>query len=336
VPIHVRQATADDLPRLLHALGDDALARSTALLGSELAPFVAWLQAAPEGCRAWIADDGDAIVALLCAVPRATRVGGERRAFTELVGAWVAPHRRRLLRRESDLGRVASALFEAHQGVEGDFVYHGLPGLAERRLLHARLDFKPIGTLPLLDVPVPLRAAPAADVVGVECFDARFGELFERCAPELGAATVRDARFLEHRFGRHPAGGFHTLACVGGDGALRGYAVLRAAAGVDGAWLLWDWLVPLGDEPAGRSLLQSALAVVGQHGGRRLAGFVPETSPWFDRLQELGARVRPWAPFAFARTTSRRHDVHWLHEHWWHTLADTVLQPAVPADGGER
>lgn len=337
MPLTVRQAQAFDLPQLLLDLDAAHASRPATTLGVDLMRFAAWLQNAPDGCRTWIALDDAGLVAHLTAVPRATRVGNDRRRFAELVGGWSTPRRRRGLRRDPDLCRVAAALFEAHQGVDGDLVYHGCLDRSERRLAHAQSDFKPVGTLPLLQFDLRnTTTRTATGIVEADHFDARFTRLDERCAAQHGAATVRDAAFLQHRFGAHPAGGFHTLTSSDKHDELRGYAVLRRSAAHRTLWLLWDWLVPLDDAAAGEQLLHAARTLAATAGATTLAGFVPAASRWFERLQDAGASVRPWAPFLFARTSARRYDSHYLHEHWWHTLADSVLEPTFTSSGGTR
>ncbi|MCA8949967.1 MAG: hypothetical protein KDE27_10725, partial [Planctomycetes bacterium] len=291
--------------------------------------------------------DDDGIAGHLSAAPRTTRVGDATRRFAEIFGGFVAPRRRRL-RRDSDYCRLGRALAEAiATGDDGDFVQFVVPSPVERRLGHAFLEWKPVTTLTVLqrsldggDVAGPAvteATSPRIDVIRF-CDDERFARLFERCRGDFAAATVRDAAFLAHRFDAHPGGAFTVLGAVDDAGELRGYAVLRRSRdpASAGTVVLWDWLVPADDVAAGERLLLAAGARARSLGGVALAGFVPEWSPWFDRMQEAGFRVRPTPRFLFARTSSRRHDSHWLHQNWWHTFADTVLEPGLAVPGGAR
>lgn len=335
----VRELETADRAPLLAALAAAAPAPVLGASGAALPAYGAWLAANPAGLRTLVGCAGGEVVAHLSAVARITRIGAESRRFVEMVGGWVAPHRRRGLRRAHDYQTLATALFEAHLGVAGDFLYHGCPAPIERRLCHGLLEWKPVTTIPWLHY--ELGTSSAVSPVGVQrvaSFDVRFAELFARCLGDFEAATLRDATFLQHRFADHPAGGFEVLAATDPNGGLRGYAVLRRSAepAAHGTILLWDWLVPAGDEEVGTRLLAAAVAHAKELGGVALAGCLPEWSPWFTRFQDLGFRVRPSNRFLFARVSSRKFDSHWLHQGWWHTLADTVLEPQLAVPGGGR
>jgi hypothetical protein len=74
------------------------------------------------------------------------------------------------------------------------------------------------------------RALPAPDdpaIRPVEKFDGRFDALWKRLAGSLDVAAVRDARFLDWRYARHPERPYDVLA-LERDGALHGYVAWRA------------------------------------------------------------------------------------------------------------
>lgn len=79
--------------------------------------------------------------------------------------------------------------------------------------------------------PGPLHARPRADgpieIVPVARFDERFDALWDRVAPELGTAVVRDRRFLNWRYVDIP-GRRYAIAAAERRGELEGYVVYYA------------------------------------------------------------------------------------------------------------
>jgi hypothetical protein len=72
-----------------------------------------------------------------------------------------------------------------------------------------------------------VRADDGIEIVPVERFDERFDDLWDRVAPELGAAVVRDRRFLNWRYVDIPARRY-AIAAAERRGELQGYAVYYA------------------------------------------------------------------------------------------------------------
>ncbi len=73
------------------------------------------------------------------------------------------------------------------------------------------------------------RRADTGSVQAVQCFDERFDRLWEKAAPSLRVATVRDAEYLNWRYAHAPAN-YETLAYLQGKDVL-GYIVLQAGRG---------------------------------------------------------------------------------------------------------
>jgi hypothetical protein len=74
---------------------------------------------------------------------------------------------------------------------------------------------------------MPLRAERGVQIARVPRCDERFDRLWRRVAPELGAAVVRDRRFLNWRYVDIP-GRRYTIAAAEREGELQGYVVYYA------------------------------------------------------------------------------------------------------------
>jgi hypothetical protein len=162
---------------------------------------------------------------------------------------------------------------------------------------------------------IPGRTAPA---VGPDA-----DRLWERCAPEYGAATVRDARYLNGRFAEHPGVAYELAEARGGAGELRGVLVLRRGGWTEGVATLADWVVPREDGDAERALLAHAVAYARAHDRRALVAWFPAPEPRFLRFQlEHGFLAHP-SPYQFVFRAYRPGlDRRWLHEHWYLTMGD--------------
>ena len=166
-------------------------------------------------------------------------------------------------------------------------------------------------------------SAPALEVRASHELPSGVEELWARCAPELGTATVRDARYLDWRYVRHPDVRHTLLSAHDTHGELRGLAVVRTGGPHPAALALMDWLVPLADRDAERALLARAVAEAARRDLEGLAAWFPAPWPLFTRLQrEHGFFVQgsPYQECYRARDSSlgRR----WLDAHWYQTLGD--------------
>jgi hypothetical protein len=149
--------------------------------------------------------------------------------------------------------------------------------------------------------------------------------LFERLAPGLGMAAVRDRRRLEWRYLDHPTRRYAlALARVGG--ALAGYAVYSRGA-FDGraGGLAVDWLVDRAEPLAAQALRAWLAQRARADGERRLVALLPDAAPeWLD-FQRAGWRVEPTRYTLVARSYRRGLDVDDLRGSFWMTLGDTDL-----------
>lgn len=79
------------------------------------------------------------------------------------------------------------------------------------------------------------RVGRSADypLTDVARFDERFDALFDRAAPTLGIAAVRDADYLNWKFVDKPRNRYRRLAALDSEGEVRGYVVV-SCSGCDG------------------------------------------------------------------------------------------------------
>ena len=166
-------------------------------------------------------------------------------------------------------------------------------------------------------------AAPASlSVTPVARFGAAVDQLWARCAPELGTATVRDARYLAWRYAEHPD--VRYVLCEARErGELRGIAVFRAGGPDPNLFVLMDWLVPADDRDAERALLAHACAEARARALPVLAAWIPLSFPLAARWQEEHGFVARSTPFqecyrAWAPDLGRR----WLDQNWFQTMGD--------------
>lgn len=314
--LELRELAPGDEPSLLELLA--------AAPGAPSAEEWRWAGASPAGRRAWVAADGARVAACVAAVPLRVWMAGGERTFA---GCLVAARRPELvggLGRTGAVAAVARALARAAGGPEGDWVHFGAPDARGARVADHLLDYEVVrNELLLLREPGPGPTAPPAGVETLADFDHQARWLWDRCAGEWGASTVRDADYLRWRYLERPGARCEPLGVRDGDGVLRGLAVYRAGrrAGRD-LGLVLDWLVPPGEPDAAELLLAGALACARRDGAEALALCAPEWSAWFALLQERGFLVHPSGRWLRARTFHPKFGTLWLRDSWWHQLGD--------------
>ena len=289
----------------------------------------------PGGIRAFVALDGDRVVAQYAGVPQRVWIDGRERSFTQSVDSMVHPDYRKGLKRPGLFVELARAYFD-HYGVRGpDAVHYGWPLEEAWRIGSRFLEYECVREelvlVRELDPAAREQAAAlvAADTCGVHPLELEGDELrwlYERCSGAWGASCMRDADYYAWRFRDHPAVDYELLGARDAGGVLRGMAVLRR-----GDWLtpgsraLCDWLVPANEPEVAARLLAAAGVAASRDGGERLVTLLPEWSGQFQSFQADGWLVHP-APYRLAgRCFDRDLDPLFLREHWWMTLADSDL-----------
>ena len=166
--------------------------------------------------------------------------------------------------------------------------------------------------------------APAEVAVQkVPAFAADADQLWERCAPEYGAATIRDARYLNARYADHPGVAYELVEARSAGGELRGVLVLRQGGWTEGIATLADWLVPRADVDAEQALMAHSVAYARAHGRRALVAWLPAPEPRFLRFQTRHGFLAHPSPYQFVFRVYRPGlDRRWLHERWYLTMGD--------------
>ncbi len=173
----------------------------------------------------------------------------------------------------------------------------------------------------------PTPAAPPPSAVEVRDV-ARFGddadELWNTCAPELGTAVVRDARYLNWRYADHPDHPHLLLeARDARTGTLRGLATAREGGWNPALLSMMDWLVPAEDREAERALVHRVVAEAAARDRQYVACWFPAPSPQFARFQldhSFFAQATPYQ--ACFRPRGKERDRRWYERHWYQTMGD--------------
>jgi len=279
----------------------------------------------PAGRRAFVALDGERVVAHFAALPVRTLLAGREVVFAQGIDSFALPSHRGAAGGNAFV-RTARAFFETYGG-SADALYYGWPSERAWRLGKRALGYEAVRTQMALVRPLGAGARePALEIERLLELDHQVQWLFERCAPELGAAAVRDARSLSWRFLDHPEASYELLGARDERGILRGLAAYRAGTGpFAGLGCVVDWLVPSSEGEVGEALLTSLERCARRDGMSALAMWLPESSRWFAQLQERGFLVHP-TPWRLAVASfTPRLDAEWMRTGWWSTLADSDL-----------
>jgi hypothetical protein len=317
---------------------ESLLATFEAAFGRHL-PLETWRWAFrqnPAGTQVQVAVRGDQVVAQYAALPSRVWMDGQERIFSQVVDSMVHPDERGGLGRQGTFARTALAFFEAHGlgGVGGGAVsmFYGWPVPANRRIGERLLGYERCGqqhALVRMMAEDPASGPESLADVGVtplSGFDEQALWLWERCAPQLGASTVRDGAWLSWRYLRHPEHAYTCLGVCDSEEILRGLAVGRAVE-QDGkrVALMADWLVPIAEPEVAQRLLGAFELKAREWACEAIALWIPPASPWFTwfQVQGFGLRPTPWQ--RVVRSFDRRIDVEFAQAGWWYQLGDSDL-----------
>jgi hypothetical protein len=293
----------------------------------------------PAGTQVQVALRGDRVVAQYAALPNRVWMDGQERVFSQVVDSMVHPDERGGLGRQGTFARTARSFFDEH-GLGGPgggevSMFYGWPVPANRRIGERLLGYERCGRQLALvraleqgtrDATRSRASLADLDVEELSSFDERALWLWERCAPEMGAGTVRDGAWLLWRYLRHPE---HTYSCLGlcdSQGILRGLAVGRAVDH-DGkrVALVADWLVPSAEPQVGQQLLKALVLKAREWDCETLALWMPPVSNWFTWFQAQGFALRPTPWQRVVRSFDRRVDMEFVQTGWWYQLGDSDL-----------
>ena len=203
----------------------------------------------------------------------------------------------------------------------------GFPEPALQRLGLVKLGFQLLRDV--LFLVREIEEGPHPDVDGVRAtrvdrFDADTDELWNRCVDEIGTGLVRNATYLNWRYGKHPEVP-HKLyeARDHVTGTLRGLATAREGGWDERVYSIMDWLVPLEDRAAERALLGIALSDGRRAGKAYLAAWFPAPRLEFHRFQRDHGFFVQATPYqecfrSFLKGLDRRA----LERSWYQTLGD--------------
>jgi Acetyltransferase (GNAT) domain len=282
--------------------------------------------ASPDGMRVWLAFENGELVAHYASQPHLTRVDGQPRLFAHIVDSMAHPGHRRSLHKNGPFVAAAERLLSSSVGVQGDWIAYGWPTPDAWRIGRLLLAYELVRRQTMLfSGPELALRGRNSSVAMVERFDERVGRLYERCAPEWRASTVRDARFLNWRVFDAPLRTYRVLSDLRSDGEYAGYVIAREIE-FDGGLhtVICDWLVPRDDHGCAERLLIALACDARAAGSRGLVAQMPSWSPWFAHLQRLGFLVCPSPYMMVSGGFNHPHyDEFWLRDHWWYQPLDT-------------
>jgi hypothetical protein len=287
-----------------------------------------WMQLEnPVGLRSLLLWDGERVAGHYSAIPQRVWLDGREVIFGELAQCFVLPQYRQGLLHKTPFVNLAESFFEAHGGLEGDMLYYGYPSYGEWRIGKKVLGYESLRLQALLvREPGPGSNDLPAGAEPIERFDEQARWLWDRCAGEFGALGIRDDAYLNWRFCDHPEQSYEPVGVRDGDGILRGYAVYAEVSwqGTKRATIC-DWLCPQNEPEVAEKLHAAMLALTRRDQAESLAVLLPERCAWHAKFQDWGHQLAPAETFLFGRVFQRRHTVLWLRDHWYYTLADTLL-----------
>jgi L-amino acid N-acyltransferase YncA len=281
----------------------------------------------PAGKRAFVAEHAGRVVAQYAALPSRVWIDGAEHVFAQIVDSMVHPSHRTGLKRPGLFVRTAEAFFAEYGGPERDWIHYGWPIDEAWRVGQRLLGYELVRPQLVLAREVAPRGARKLPehAFDIERFDEQVRWLWDRCASEYGASTLRDAEYMNWRFVDRPNVRYERIG-VEVDGVLRGCAVMRCGDWpVAGAAVVADWLVPQSEVEVGDALLAALESRARECGARQLIAAAPEWHAWFAHFQERAFTVHATAYPLAARSFHPRFDALWLRDHWWYQLGDSDL-----------
>ena len=314
-------ATDGDLASLLELY---RALRPGALVGDGREHWTWKFGAASSGRRVLVARANGAVVGQFAAIPRKAWILGGEQTYANVVDSMVLPEHRGGLRRPALFARLGDAFAREFGGAPGDLCHYAFPAVEPQRLGDSGLKYELVRTLTAL-VAVPEARALDPELRVLESYDEQIRWLFDRCAGEWGASTIRDADYFRWRFERAPGREYVPLG-IYREGILRGLAVTaRGDWFRPGGGLLVEWLVPSAEPEIGAALRDAVLTRAREQGLGEVATSIPEWSPWFESFQAAGWRVHPTSTVLWSRSFHRQTRPETLRTHWWLQLSDSDL-----------
>jgi len=281
----------------------------------------------PAGWRIFVALHEGRVVGQFAGQPLRVWIAGEERTFVHCVDSMTHPDHRRGLKRPGLFVNVASAFFEHYGGPDRDLVHFGLPIEEAARVGKTFLKYEVVRNQIFLGRELTgVRLERPPEVRTLDRFDHQVRWLYDRCAGDWGASTIRDDAFYDWRFVDHPRCRYVRFGVHDADEVLRGVAIYRATRWEhERVGFVAEWLVPPGEPEVADLLARAVTAQAVEDGLRWVVAAFPEWSPWFVRLQELDWVVFPSPYCMWSRSFHKRWTPEWLRAYWWYQLGETDL-----------
>lgn len=279
------------------------------------------------------------LVGQYTAVPVRVNLDGKRIIFSQPVDTMVDPHYRRGLKKPGLFASLFQKFIEEYGGHERAAVMYGFPNPEVFRIGHRLLQYAPYPVVaklvkPTGDAPhrtplqqmVKLLHQGRVEVGQVGRFDPSVDRLWARCERELHVATIRDARYLNWRYGECPDVEYRLLqARERMTGRVCGLAVLRLGWVGHAVGLLVDWLVPRGEWVTADRLLDRICHEVESAGMKELQAWMPSASPWRQFLLEWGFEPVESNLIFVARTYTPAVSLERITPLWYCTMGDSDI-----------
>jgi hypothetical protein len=285
----------------------------------------------PEGHQTFVAEAGGRIVGQYTAVPGRWRTPAGVALGAQALDTCIAAEYRRSLRKSGLFLTLAGAWFDHYGRPERDHLVYGFPNPQAFRIGTRRVGYRPVRCpQPELSLEVP--AAGALDpgdleVSEIEEFGTEVDAFDAALAPALGISTVRDARYLNWRYARHPSTRYRLLRAAEPDGRLRGFLVHGLGWHGDRKDIapVVDWLVEPGDTACFRALLGAAGRAARAAGLGSLLAWAPPRHRHFADLVELGFRPADSRFNLCIRIFTESFDLEDAIEHWYILMGDSDI-----------
>lgn len=290
----------------------------------------------PAGRRIMLGVDTDGTVACQYAgIPmRVLGPDGVELSFFHAVDSMVHPDYRQGLRKRGLFLEIAERYFDRFGGHE-DHLGFGYPIRAAWRIGERFLGYRLVRSLDFLvrELPMGVDAPTGIATSHIAGFSADARTSFDECWARVGArhecVTVKDARYLEWRYGSSAPHDYVLVSARRGD-ALAGWCVLRFTGSlVPNAAAIGDLLVAPEDGDALAALV-SASAGLALGAGCESLMTVQNPELFVGRaLSELGFATRPSSEWFERKLGSRDWtsglSQEWLAANWSYCLGDSDL-----------
>jgi hypothetical protein len=277
--------------------------------------------------------DGTVISHYAC-IPARARVDGEQVVAGQGVDSMVRADYRRGLKREGAFLATARGYFD-HFGRWPTCAFgYGFPNRAAFpigvRLIGYRPVFRPLPTLyrnffeSSDDDAVGRGFADTADVVEVDRFGIEADRLWARLAPHFPFALVRDATYLDWRYGECDWLRYRRFVVRDkAGGAARALFVTRSNWQRLPIQALVDYLGAPDDAASFALALRTSTRLARDAGQARVEAWLPEASPQFAQALTQGFKSEPCQYALCVMLYRDKPDLEWVRPRWYYTIGDS-------------